>query len=145
MPKCFFASAASSSVSFHCDSFPLRVTSPPPFPCLRQLETPGLTNALTVYCTTSCNCFASWLWVLVFLCYHFSLRIDRRVSEYAEASSTHFTTSAIFTSKQSAHKHNFCFNIMYNLSIVHFNVMRYYIVNMGMKTRSTTPPFYFVT
>lgn len=61
-----------------------------------------------------------------------------------EASSTDFTTHAIFTLKLSAHKHNFYFYTICNLWMVHFNVMRYYIVNMGVKTRSTFPPFYFV-
>lgn len=34
---------------------------------------------------------------------------------------------------------------MYNLSMVHFNVMRYYIVNMEVKTRSKFPLPYFFT
>lgn len=83
LSKCFFASAASSSGSFQCDNFPLWVAFPLPFPYLRQLQTPGLTNALAVYYSTSCNCFACWLWVLIFLCYHLSIRIDRRVRDYA--------------------------------------------------------------
>lgn len=61
-----------------------------------------------------------------------------------EASSTQFTTHAIFTLKQSGHKHNFCFYIVYNLSMVHFNVMKHYIGRIRVKTRLTFHPFYFV-
>lgn len=65
--KMLLGSAASFSGSFHCDNSTLWDVFPLPFPCLRQLKTPGLTNALAVYQGTSCNCFACWLWGLDFL------------------------------------------------------------------------------
>lgn len=74
--KMLLGSSASSSGSFHCDNSPLWDAFPLPFPCLRQLQTPGLTNALAVYQGASRNCFACWLWGLDLLRPHLRTRLQ---------------------------------------------------------------------
>lgn len=73
--KMLLGSAASSPGSFHCDYSSLWDVFPLPFPCFRQLKTPGLTNVLAVYQGTSCNGFPSWLWGSDFLCLCLSTRL----------------------------------------------------------------------